>query len=49
MMSTYILKSTVCSVLNLLIYYFSNVIDVTTVEPHSLEKEEFMERTKQYQ
>ncbi|XP_028405629.1 ragulator complex protein LAMTOR1-like [Dendronephthya gigantea] len=27
----------------------NNVIDVTTVEPHSLEKGEFMERTKQYQ
>ena len=38
-----------CCVLNLIICYFSNVIDVTTVEPHSLEKGEFMERTKQYQ
>ncbi|CAB4036297.1 ragulator complex LAMTOR1-like [Paramuricea clavata] len=27
----------------------NNVIDVTTVEPHSLEKGEFIERAKQYQ
>ncbi|XP_046853519.1 ragulator complex protein LAMTOR1-like [Xenia sp. Carnegie-2017] len=27
----------------------NNVIDVTTVEPHSLEKGEFLERAKQYQ
>ena len=33
----------------LFIVFLSNVIDVSAVEPHSLEKEEFLERSRQYQ
>lgn len=44
----FILRSQILSS-NHILFCFSNVIDVTTVEPHSLEKGEFLERAKQYQ
>ena len=34
--------------LSLVLFQYSDVIDVSSIEPHSIERTEYMERSRQY-
>lgn len=37
-----------CTQLSFVLFQYSDVIDVSSIEPHSIERTEYMERSRQY-